>query len=971
MILYDLGVLSRLNGTLNFYVLHMALSLLTGVLSVEKVIKELNRPGHEDARRRVELFLRILSKRLFIEAAAAFIIYFDKHYRGRWTTPHHCTWLALLLRHAERVWRKIVKPLFVTAINGELDEVVVNLNGEDRAAFWEQVRRQMNAHIINRNMELLHSEFFNAPIFSGIYPPTYAECLEFLIADDRSPTHEFVPMAPAPIYTMNDILNSPEEFEYLECLSALLEIPLTELLGCDDSLSSQAITRENLNYVNNVVNNLRPYLLKTGRGYKVFTITTHQVPTIYFVEKLFSWLKSHNTFKDLLNNEQFNALSVTFNINNSTHWVALNHSFTFNNESTLLQWKTHWMKGLSNLIESNYSAELCIAIELRIYGIKYTIPRYTISPTSPKANINHLIGVLDIETLTLDDGTLLPYAIGFRLINTKTNFQELKTFYLTTFILDGVSAIEASNKIMYIALRQLLNIGKGYTIYIHNLGSFDGIFLVKPLVELYGSFNIIIDKSKEFISFELPRLKIKFRDSLRIFPTSLAALSKMFNVPIPKGEFNHSKVTLNNLEEIRAELINYLTRDLISLSDIITTATITIFNNYSVDLSLVFSSSSLAIKIFRTNYLNTNIPTLPTNVESEIRSGYRGGATQVFAHIGNNLHYYDVNSLYPFSITKYIPHYYLGRIPAKGIFLDTFFGFISAKVTPPSTLNTPILPYLPLNSEKVEYPSTEFTSIFFAEELRYAKSIGYKIEMNYGYEFSSMDLFSNYVNYFYNLKSLATGGERYIVKLLLNGLYGYFARTTETFETIFSDNKAYKDIINRHPIIDELDITDNLSLTLYNPNITINSIEQSHRRPVLSNVAIAAAITSYSRIIINPYKIDTNNPCFYSDTDSIFIQYPLNPKLIGTSLGQFKDELKGDVINTAIFIKPKCYGYVLNSGLEKVVIAGFPIGDVPFNSLKSVLTGENIKITSPTLLRDIKTMSIKSTKITRTLSIQS
>ena len=66
----------------------------------------------------------------------------------------------------------------------------------------------------------------------------------------------------------------------------------------------------------------------------------------------------------------------------------------------------------------------------------------------------------------------------------------------------------------------------------------------------------------------------------------------------------------------------------------------------------------------------------------------------------------------------------------------------------------------------------------------------------------------------------------------------------------------------------------------------------SNTRPVLSNVAIASAVTSYARIHMMPVK-DMN--CVYpqrgSDTDSVITTVPLDPNVMGTELGLFKDEL--------------------------------------------------------------------------------
>src|SRR5688572_21433125 len=108
----------------------------------------------------------------------------------------------------------------------------------------------------------------------------------------------------------------------------------------------------------------------------------------------------------------------------------------------------------------------------------------------------------------------------------------------------------------------------------------------------------------------------------------------MFNVKIKKGEFNHTKVTSENLEEVRDELIQYLIKDLDSLLSVITSpcpapkgqmgeATEHLHSKYYVDLSRTYSASSLAMNIYRTNFLKTVIPTLLTGIDSEIRSGYR------------------------------------------------------------------------------------------------------------------------------------------------------------------------------------------------------------------------------------------------------------------------------------------------------------------------------------------------------------
>lgn len=73
--------------------------------------------------------------------------------------------------------------------------------------------------------------------------------------------------------------------------------------------------------------------------------------------------------------------------------------------------------------------------------------------------------------------------------------------------------------------------------------------------------------------------------------------------------------------------------------------------------------------------------------------------------------------------------------------------------------------------------------------------------------------------------------------------------------------------------------------------------------PFLSNVALAAAVIAYARIEMIPYKLNSNT--LYTDTDSAYMTEILDFNLVGSELGQMKDELKGYIIAEALFIRPK------------------------------------------------------------------
>jgi hypothetical protein len=90
-------------------------------------------------------------------------------------------------------------------------------------------------------------------------------------------------------------------------------------------------------------------------------------------------------------------------------------------------------------------------------------------------------------------------------------------------------------------------------IMIHNLGGFDGYFIYNYLSNRYtDELSTILDKSNKFIiiQLQLDDITITFKDSIRIFPTSLNGLCQVFGVEGKLSSydpsFNHLSI-LNNV----------------------------------------------------------------------------------------------------------------------------------------------------------------------------------------------------------------------------------------------------------------------------------------------------------------------------------------------------------------------------------------------------------------------------------------
>ena len=241
------------------------------------------------------------------------------------------------------------------------------------------------------------------------------------------------------------------------------------------------------------------------------------------------------------------------------------------------------------------------------------------------------------------------------------------------------------------------------TVFIHNLGSFDGIFIYKFLANKFGNTNLkaILDDSNKFIciSLKFGDKQVVFKDSYRILPVSLDDLCYIFNVSGKtskyKEEFNRFNLFKN--KSLTSEFIKYGCQDSRALHKALSSAQKSYFNNYNVDITSIVSIPSLAFKIFRLKYLTKDIPILSGLHDSFIRKSYYGGATDIYKCYAENVHYYDVNSLYPLAMCRPMPLNLIASYGTeercKSININNFFGFLHVELECPSYVSRPMLPY--------------------------------------------------------------------------------------------------------------------------------------------------------------------------------------------------------------------------------------------------------------------------------------
>lgn len=632
-------------------------------------------------------------------------------------------------------------------------------------------------------------------------------------------------------------------------------------------------------------------------------------------------------------------------------------------------------------------------------------PNFNIKPISQNKWDKELksIATMDLETAEFM-GTQYPVAISMAYTRTDYKYKikqpkilsELFLIELPPHIKSKEHITEAimreAVKAMFINYLRFCEENKLRHFMVHNLGAFDGLFLFKSLFDYFKPNKIkpLLDSDHRFIDIQAEYTdgtKIQWKDSFRIFPVSLNDLCLNFGVEGKTGnyslEFNdldlfingHNKGTsLMGRPTAKTKLLNmfkeYSLADSISLLKALLVAQNQYFEEFNVDILNIYSTASLAMKIFRQKFFPQNIeeiPILSSKQDAFIRQAYLGGATDIYKRHAENIYYYDVNSLYPYAQCKPMPYKCIGHI-SKLESLDNFFGFVEVEVEAPNIAK----PMLPVRIKgKTLFPTGNWKGVYFSEELKAMLPLGYKFKLGKAYEFTKEILFKDYVDYFYNIKKTATGPKRFIAKMMLNNLYGIFGRALTglkpmivkqedlmPFLTAFR-SRAVASINEKYSMIitDESAHTENLLKT----DAGVISTELKKRIPTKSNVAIAAAITSYARIHMIDLKL--NNDVIYSDTDSIFTSHPIDPKFIGSDIGLLKDEMGGTIIDKAYFLGLKQYGYTYkdsnNIMIDKSVWAGVPKDGLSFDIIEKIASGlEHNLVINNRFYRDFTSLDI-------------
>lgn len=604
------------------------------------------------------------------------------------------------------------------------------------------------------------------------------------------------------------------------------------------------------------------------------------------------------------------------------------------------------------------------------------------------------IGTFDLETFKDSDGYGKVYAAGFCVLNETP----------VTFYMDKSSDLDVLTLCINNMLCHKYN---GYKFYIHNL-NFDGVFILYKLnlinllrgTDLYSikpffrDNNIlkieiaILDENKK------PKYKITFFDSAKLLTGSLHNLCKAFSLKtdLSKSYFPHNFVSRETLNykgttpsynywpntpreeydklysdnwNLKQECLTYLNLDLLSLLEILDLFNKYVTRKFDSQMTNCLTISRLSLNIFLSHYLkDSKIPIIKGNMYNDIKQAYFGGVTEVYKPYGQNLYYYDVNSLYPFVSLNPMcgnKYTYIESFDNNYLDLNNLFGFFYCEIETSDNY----LGLLPLRKkEGLLMPNGKWFGWYFSEELKFAAENNYKIKVIKGYNFNKeYDVFKNYVDNLYKIKSITKNDvERTVAKSLLNNLLGRFGMNI---------NKPITEIVNKQQLdillaTRELNsfsqITENIYLVSFNPKIS-KDICETHGYDYIKvlkelninmdsndefkdiSLVISAAITSYARVYMSSIKLGILNKggnIYYTDTDSIVTDKPLDSNLVGSEIGLFKLEHK---IKEGYFISAKTYALSVYNDKKPYVIKvkGILKESVTYKMFEDAYKGIDIK----------------------------
>ncbi len=489
-------------------------------------------------------------------------------------------------------------------------------------------------------------------------------------------------------------------------------------------------------------------------------------------------------------------------------------------------------------------------------------------------------GTVDIETKDGDTqraGFTRPFMCGY---------YDGEDFYMTK----GVNCIE---QMLLLLLREET---RGTVFYAHNGGGFDWLHFL-PAIVARGYCIQMITVGSTIMMLEVKRSRDekkkswRFLDSMKLIPTSLKKAAKSFNTAVQKEEMDlHAHET-----DLRWPV--YLKADCISNYLIVERFHDLVEETLGGEVGITAASTSM--KTYRRSYQKAPIERHLKH-HALFRDAYYGGRVEIHKASGTGIHYYDINSCYPYVMTRPQP---VGKAfewegEAPKTLRQGKVGFARARVDYPHDVQIPVLPFRDVANKKLIFPVGRFEGTWDSEELYAAQKQGAKITWLDSVWIEAYPVLAEFVRVLYRYRDKSQPGYDQglaeVCKILLNALYGRFGMKEQREAMLF----LMPDEIAPDGARPAMPGDPDCRVWYQKEDVDSTSIVPQ----------IAAHITAGARLRLAEFaqiSVDRGGTLYYMDTDSVQTDADLSD-ICSTELGGIKDEGEG-VTYIGDYIQPKLY----------------------------------------------------------------
>jgi DNA polymerase elongation subunit (family B) len=358
--------------------------------------------------------------------------------------------------------------------------------------------------------------------------------------------------------------------------------------------------------------------------------------------------------------------------------------------------------------------------------------------------------------------------------------------------------------------------------------------------------------------------------------------------------------------ELKTRLLNYCIKDAkltAQLGEILQQK----LNSLNIDFSKPYSCGYISA-----NYFFRNKPTFgfkKTEWSLYALLSYYGGRFEVLKRgYFSRIYQYDINSAYPFYISRLISPLNGEWVKTKDLNYETAdYGFAKIAI---NGFEHDLISPLPwrLKSRMVIYPNFEdgLNAEYYISypELKAAEEMGLEFDILDSWVFYGKDelLFSEIIDLYEQRKKAKKENDKVmelVLKIIMNSLYGKFA------EKQFSVRAYLKQV----PGSKEITVS---GKTFY--------VKELNRPGLLFCPVLASYITALTRVQLLETAMTVQDYIVAFATDSILTLKQLDSSFVGEKLGQWKLETEGE----AVVLMSGVYS-IKNNGMVKSRFRGFPV----------------------------------------------